>query len=147
MYLFSYGSNHPGQLAERLGHPVMALPGVVTGWERVFRGTSRTWGGTGVASLERRRGATTFGIVTPVTVKDLEILDRHEGVPFSYTREKIRAFIGEEDRERPVVVYLAQSKTFNAPSYEYLKAVAMTVSTHWRHDDGSPIDPEDFPIR
>jgi gamma-glutamylcyclotransferase len=147
LYLFSYGSNHPAQLAERLGHPIVPLPAFAEGWHRVFRGHSRTWGGAGVASLERAPGGVTFGSACLVTPADLSVMDGYEGVPFAYQRHKIKIRIGSETRPRQAVVYLAVSREFNPPSRSYLQAIARTVSTHWRRDDGSPVRPEDFPIR
>jgi hypothetical protein len=147
MYLFSYGSNHPGQLAQRLGHPVMTLSAIVKGYQRVFRGSSRTWGGGGVASLLKRPGGLTFGLAIVVSPRDLEVLDRYEGVPYAYRRQKLQVLIGDAQTPSRGLAYIAESPTFNAPSRAYLEAVAKTVSTHWAHDDGTPIDPEDFPIR
>jgi gamma-glutamylcyclotransferase (GGCT)/AIG2-like uncharacterized protein YtfP len=145
-YLFSYGSNHPGQLAQRLGHPVMTLSAYAPGYQRVFRGFSRSWGG-GVASLEKARGGNAFGLVVPVSESDLKTLDRFEGVPFAYERAKIAVLVGDGRSRKTAVAYLAKSRTFGAPTREYLEAVSRTVSVHWRHEDGSPIDPEEFPLR
>lgn len=146
MYLFSYGSNHAAQLAERLGHPIVPLPAYARGWHRVFRGQSRTWGGAGVASLEKAPGGVTYGSACLVTPQDLEVLDRYEGVPFAYRRHKIKIYIGEESRTRTAVAYIAVSKIFNPPSRAYLQAIAKNVGAHWSGSSG-PVKPEDFPIR
>jgi hypothetical protein len=100
-----------------------------------------------VASLEKKRGGITFGLVVPVEEPDLAILDRYEGVPFAYVRAKISVVVGDDQAKRPAVAYLAKSRTFGAPTREYLEAVSKTVSVHWRHEDGAPIAPDEFPIR
>jgi cation transport regulator ChaC len=143
--LFSYGSNDPDQLATRLERPVDSYAALADGWARVFRGSSRTWGGAGVASLVRKPGTVTYGLVVPVTEEDLRVLDRYEGVPRSYRRKKIAVEVGGEPER--AVAYIATSRRFNPPSREYLKAVARTISTHWRSSDGSPVVVEDITIR
>jgi hypothetical protein len=55
MYLFSYGSNHPDQLADRLERVVRGYGASLHGYRRVFRGHSQLWGG-GVASLRKASG-------------------------------------------------------------------------------------------
>lgn len=143
-YLFSYGSNHPAQLAERLGHPVVTLPAVLQGYERVFRGHSRFWNGAGVASVEKKRGGHVYGLVCIVTKDDIAKMDRFEGVPFAYTRKKVTVTVNGE--KMPAHVYVAKSREFNPPARDYLKAIARTINTHWRGDDGR-VQPEDIPIR
>jgi gamma-glutamylcyclotransferase len=143
-YLFSYGSNHPKQLEERLGHPVVTLPAFATNYERVFRGHSRYWSGAGVASIEKKPGATTYGLVCLVSKEDLARMDRFEGVPFAYRREQIPVSLdGEMHRAH---VYIANSREFNPPARDYLKAIARTINTHWRGESGR-VRPEDIPIR
>ena len=66
MLLFSYGSNSPKQLAERLGHPVEGRAAYAEGWMRVFRGYSERWQGA-VASLLPSRGQKTYGYVAEVS--------------------------------------------------------------------------------
>jgi hypothetical protein len=48
--IFSYGSNHPKQLSERLGTPLesimeRAFSCTLYGWDRVYEGKAKTWGG------------------------------------------------------------------------------------------------------
>lgn len=144
VYLFSYGSNHPAQLAKRLGHPILTLPAYAPGWQRVFRGMSRTWGG-GVASLVKKRGATTYGLALRVRPADLETLDWYEGVPFAYQRRQIELVVGDERKK--ALAYIARSKERNAPTRAYLASVAKTLSAHWAGAAGGPVRPEEIPIR
>ena len=143
-YLFSYGSNHPAQLAERLEHPVLTLPAYLPGWQRVFRGMSRGWGG-GVASIAKKRGATTYGLAVQVTAADLKKMDRFEGVPFAYVRRRVELVVGDEKKRG--IAYVAVSREHNAPTRAYLEAVAKTSSAHWAAETGGRVRPEEIPIR
>lgn len=150
LYLFSYGSNHPAQLAERLGHDVREARGAyVEGWQRVFRGWSRRWEG-GVASLERKPGAVTYGYIARISPSDLDLLDRYEGVAQetrpsgrvgNYVRRTLEAATAD-GRAVPAAVYVASSRERSAPSKAYLDAVTKTVGTFW-----SGVRPESFPLR
>jgi len=143
MYLFSYGSNNTAQLSDRLSHPVVTLPAYLPGWQRVFRGHSRTWGG-GVASLAKKRGAVTYGLACQVSEADLARMDRYEGVPFAYQRHRVKIVIGETPTS--AIAYIAVSRTFEPPSRSYLESVARTISEHWSGDHGR-VTPEEIPIR
>lgn len=144
-WLFSYGSNSPEQLEERLGHPVAGVGASVSGFRRVFRGWSQRWGG-GVASLEDARGATTYGWAAQVSESDLVTLDRHEGVATgNYRRAKVRIELAD-GRGVDAVAYVSTSSEHNRPSTRYLEACARTVGSFWSEDD-RPVTAGDFPIR
>jgi len=128
--LFSYGSNHPAQLASRLGHDVTTRGASLPGYERVFCGRSQRWDG-GVASLRVARGAVVYGLVADVTKADLARLDVFEGVAGGhYARRAVRVVVA--GRRRVAVAYVALAQTYTPPSTAYLRAVARTIGTHWR---------------
>jgi hypothetical protein len=149
--LFSYGSNHPAQLSERLGHPVVPSAAYLPGWGRVFRGHSRRWGGA-VATLERDATRTAFGLVIPVSPADLAVMDVAEGVALGlYRRAKITVRVLTEDRreeDRQAVVYLRarppSEDPLGAPTTAYREAVARTIGTFWNNPDGSPVRASDI---
>lgn len=145
-WLFSYGSNHPEQLSQRLERPITVQEGAfASGWRRVFRGWSQKWQG-GVASLEKKAGATVYGWATQVTPADLALLDRYEGVASgNYRRETIPITLQGSGKKVKAIVYIANSTQFNQPSRAYLEACAKTVGTFWS-DDGRPVAVEDFAI-
>jgi len=149
VWLFSYGSNNPAQLAERLERPAHTLDphaAVLTGYERVFRGMSRRWGG-GTASLVHKPGARVHGYVAKVYARDLHVLDRFEGVGLGiYERRMVRVWT-RRDEFLDAVVYVHTSDEFNWPSPAYLVAVAHTIASFWRNEDGSPVTPADIPVR
>lgn len=143
-YLFSYGSNHPAQLAERLEHPVVTLPAYVPGYERHFVGWSNRWGG-GVASIRKARGGVVYGLAVLVDENDLLRMDRFEGVPFAYVRTRGKGVVGGEPKS--IIAYKAVNKTFARPSEAYLEAIARTIGAHWTGSGGAKIVPEDITIR
>jgi gamma-glutamylcyclotransferase (GGCT)/AIG2-like uncharacterized protein YtfP len=168
-WLFSYGSNHPEQLSERLGRRDLELQQarLVDYW-RVFRGYSARWQG-GVASVEPSPGFSVYGFIAHVTAADLATLDRYEGVPRSYRRLTVQVEVpGSYSRGThgealsayrrgargavpggtvQAVVYVSQSREFNPPSREYLEAVARTISVFWRSSTGAPVRWSDIPVR
>ena len=144
-WLFSYGSNHPEQLSERLRRRDLELQQArLPDYWRVFRGYSQRWQG-GVASVEPSRNFSVYGFIAYVTAADLDVLDRYEGVPRSYMRGTVRVEVPGGTVQ--AVVYSAQSREFNPPSREYLEAVARTISVFWRSSTGAPVRWSDVPVR
>lgn len=148
-YLFCYGSNSTRQLEDRLGIPGGSR-GSVQGayapdYQRVFRGMSRTWGG-GTASLKKKKGATTYGLIVELSPRDLKVLDRYEGVHSGvYKRQKMIVYT-QEGEPVEAIAYVSLKKDFNPPTEEYLDAVARTISRFWEGENG-PVTADDIPIR
>lgn len=144
-WLFSYGSNDPQQLGERLNREFVDGTGAwLEGYGRVFRGYSQRWGG-GVASLDKDRSRNVYGWVTKVTNADLSTLDRFEGVASgNYRRITVHVKTLDGD-EVDAIAYVSNSREFNKPSQAYLKAVVKTISSFWTNDD-RPIKIGDIPI-
>lgn len=145
-YLFSYGSNSPRQLGERLDKSIRGQPAYVEGYLRAFRGWSRKWQG-GVATLIKAKdpNGKTYGYITKVTEADLDILDGYEGVPTNYRRKTLTVTTNEGD-EVEAIAYIATSKDRNQPSNAYLDAVAETISSFWS-EGGRTITRKDITIR
>lgn len=145
-WLFSYGSNHPGQLSERLGRTDWEMQsGRLDDHWRVFRGYSQRWRG-GVASLEPRRGQSVYGYVAKVTAPDLAVMDRYEGVAGgSYQRKTLQ--VKTPSGRVSAVAYASTSRDHMPPSREYLEAVAKTIGAFWRGADGGPVKWSDITVR
>jgi len=145
-WLFSYGSNSPPRLAERLGREDFAVAAAwAPGQQRAFRGHSRTWGG-GVATLVPVRGATTYGYVADVTAADLRALDRYEGVAAGCYRRKTIT-VETHGGPRKAIAYVHTSSEFGAPTRAYLDAVARTIASFWAGAGSKPVTAKDIPIR
>lgn len=149
IWLFCYGSNNPERLGQRLGRTIEGVAAYLPGYQRVFRGYSRTWE-SGVASLEAKRGAATYGYATQVTAEELEKLDIFEGTAIgAYRRQQFQIRLQEDDdRERRVraYAYVSLSDTYNEPSQEYLEAIVKTINSFWT-EDGEEITTDDIPKR
>jgi gamma-glutamylcyclotransferase (GGCT)/AIG2-like uncharacterized protein YtfP len=131
--LFCFGSNHPEQLASRIGQPRCVAAAYAPGHKRVFRGWSRNWEG-GVASLKAGKGRPAYGYVATITKAQLEHMDQFEGVARgNYSRKKIPVVVGD-GQEVSAWAYFSNSPDFNQPSKRYLEAVAKTIGTFWRID-------------
>ena len=145
MLLFSYGSNSPKQLAERLGHPVEGRAAYAEGWMRVFRGYSERWQGA-VASLLPSRGQKTYGYVAEVSPHDLSILDGYAGSRYTRTNLVVTRMDG---RKQKAVAYLRDPREpfRHRPSRRYLEAVVATISSFWTGKDGKTVTVDDIPIR
>ena len=143
-YLFSYGSNSPRQLSERLGRPVTGERASVADYRRVFRGHSQRWGG-GVASLERSAQDRVYGYVERVSDAELNALDRFEGVGLGkYKRIKVPAQMGSQRRD--AVAYVSTSTTFTQPTRAYLEAVAETIGAFWTGSSGKAVSWKDIRV-
>lgn len=137
MYLFSYGSNNPKQLEQRLERNLSGVwPAICFGREKAYRGWSNNWGG-GVATLNKKKGQSAYGYVLEVSEVDLKKLDRFEGVRsgnYYRTTASITVYDDEfEDGEMVIecIFYKASSREFNSPSLDYLKANLKTLNSFW----------------
>ena len=143
--LFSYGSNGPAQLADRLGRVPPTFPAYADGVRRVFRGYSRGWGGA-VASLINRKEATTYGSVAKVHAADLDVLDSYEGVHSgNYRRGTLDVMVdfGDGFESAKAVVYVSTSKQRGKPTQKYLRAIVDNVGSFWA-GSGGKLKPSDF---
>lgn len=153
MLLFCYGSNHPAQLAQRLGRPVQGEAAYLPGWGRTFRGHSARWGGA-VANVEPDLARTVYGYVTPVSEADLGTLDLAEGVGLGlYRRVRLGVDVRDgrgRDTPREAVAYVRAARPardpLGAPTVAYLEAVARTIGEFWRNADGSAVTPADLVV-
>jgi hypothetical protein len=74
VHLFSYGSNSPKQLYERIGHVSAAKPAYLENHIRIFAGYSKRWNG-GIASIWPVEDEKLYGYVTSLTHEQLLQLD------------------------------------------------------------------------
>lgn len=143
LYLFSYGSNNPDQLAERLERKVKTKGAYAEDMARIFVGHSRKWNGA-VASIERQEGKKVYGLVAEVTEADLKKMDVFEGVASGkYKRKKIKVTL-QSGEEVSAIAYIASDSTRGRPSREYLEAVAKTISAHWKGSRGEDVKVSDI---
>ena len=149
-YMFSYGSNNPDQLSERLEVSKADLeiyPAYLENYERYFVGHSNNWGG-GVASIRKKSGRTVYGLIVLVDDEDLELMTQYEGDLYKLKNIIVMADL-EGDGEFEKVKTLAYIRTkgpVSQPSDSYLKAIAKTINTFWISDNGRKLTIKDFII-
>ena len=123
IYNFAYGSNiNLEQMQRRCPGAIPVGPAVLSGWKLSFAGKSRIWGGA-VATVKRKSGVCTAGVVYRVTPADLDRLDRFEGYPFVYNRRKLKVKILGNTWVK-AFVYIHQDKLQGCPTLAYLKTIA-----------------------
>jgi len=133
-WLFSFGSNNPQQLSDRLGWQVEGIGAYAPGYVRAFRGMSRNWGG-GTATMLKKKGGVVYGYAVKVDAEDLDQLDRYEGVPRNYRRANVKIKT-QDGRDLKAVAYLSNRREKNPPSRAYKQAVAETIGQFWRGSGG-----------
>lgn len=139
---FCHGSNSVVQLRQRLQNPFLtAERGRVRGFQRIFAGYSRKWGGGGVASLVEKKDAETLGSIVYLTESEFDHLDRFEGIPEGadpfgvdfeenrYRRQWVRV---EDGEELFGIAYVRNNGLWRGfPSEAYLTACARNVGQFW----------------
>jgi hypothetical protein len=121
--IFVFGSNLDlDQLRRRC--PSVTVVGVANlpNFALTFAGHSDAWGGA-VATIVRRRGTAVEGIVARVTLADLAMLDRYEGVPVVYRRSRLTVSVAGV----PVKAHVYRMPIDTPPGVPSLKYVTQTA--------------------
>jgi gamma-glutamylcyclotransferase len=98
-WYFGYGSNmNRGIFEGRRGmRPIKAEPALLEDYRLCFN-LAIGPGERGVANLEARAGACTWGVLYLITVEQSEHLDRTEGVPRAYRRVPVSAIVDSSEQ-------------------------------------------------
>jgi cation transport regulator ChaC len=106
-WYFGYGSNmNRGIFEGRRGmRPIKAQPALLEDYRLCFN-LAIGPGERGVANLEARAGACTWGVLYLITVEQFEHLDRTEGVPRAYRRIPVSAIV---DGSEQIAAFTYQS--------------------------------------
>ncbi len=112
-YYFAYGSNlNFPQMQRRCpqAKPVGSI--ILEGWELQFRG---------VATIAPKEGGSVPCGLWLISKKDEESLDRYEGFPRLYRKEKIPVMFGK--RRMKVMTYIMNGGELAPPSTGYLRTI------------------------
>jgi gamma-glutamylcyclotransferase (GGCT)/AIG2-like uncharacterized protein YtfP len=127
-FLFSYGSNNPKQLGERIGRKIKEsdlIGGYAQDHVLEFTGYSQNWDSS-TANCAFSSGNVCYGYLTEVSEEELKIMDKYEGVPTVYRRQKKK--IQTAHGEKIAIVYTkVQKQEAKAPGDKYFKAVLETM--------------------
>ena len=131
MYYFAYGSNlNKNQMLERCPDSKPMFIATLPNYKLVFVGWSRQWRG-GVISIKPLRGERVRGAIYEVSEQCIQRLDKFEGHPTDYARQKVTVF--DEDSEPIEAITYIKAGQFEEtqPSKEYL-AVIQQGYRDWR---------------
>lgn len=118
---FAYGANiDPERLGTRVPGARALGPAWLEGHGLSFAGSSRTWGGA-VATILPARGERTLGMLYELPPGGLELLDRFEGYPHSYSRKAVIVRFGSGNAR--AATYFKQGEDFGRPSAAYIAAI------------------------
>jgi gamma-glutamylcyclotransferase (GGCT)/AIG2-like uncharacterized protein YtfP len=110
---FAYGSNlNLKGMASRCSDSEQVGRATLDGWALTFRG---------VADIERRAGARTFGALWLISESDLESLDAYEGYPGLYRREVVR--VQSAFGEVAALTYVMNKDYVGLPSSGYVASI------------------------
>ena len=130
-YVFSYGSNHPYQISNRLHVPIQD---VFSRWractlknhKRAFMGSSPAWDNTSPATVienpESEINAFAF-LMTPAQVGQM---DAFEYYPIMYIRKEVELVDKSGEKFNGIVYVMNPCDDFTYPSPGYLNAWAKT---------------------
>lgn len=95
VWIFSFGSNHPRQLCERMSLDFDDLMGrsraaTLHNYVRAYGGSGPRWDHKSVATIAPKEGCKVTGLACRFTTEELTRLDPFEGYPEWYNREKIK---------------------------------------------------------
>ena len=123
MLYFAYGSNlDTRQMAARCPDAQIVGPAVLRHFALCFTGYSPMRGGA-VASLAKRRGFATPGLVYSLSKRDLMRLDGFEGYPFAYDRftAEVQLLRGAPTE---ALVYINNNQARGVSGRDYLNTIA-----------------------
>ena len=142
---FAYGSDGTTQLQERLQCASFeAERAFLLNHVHIFCGSSSAWGNAGVSSVLPQRDGTCRGSLVYLTPKQIDILDRYQGLTegedpgstdFSvnrYARREAKVVVAGTGQVVDAVVYIRNRHTWvTYPTTDYLSACYKSLITMW----------------
>lgn len=124
IWYFAYGSNMDEErMRKRVGTWSARVPGVLAGWRLAFNKQADNKPGEGYANIVPSSDRTVEGVLYAVDEEALVVLDRYEGVPWHYRRERLAVERKDTGETVEAVVYVACPERVREglrPSREYL---------------------------
>src|SRR5262249_43149548 len=110
-----YGSNlNRAGMARRCPDSAPVGPVVLEDWQLTFQG---------VADIERKPGARTYGALWEISQRDLGRLDRYEGFPSLYGRQLLPVHLGDEEVSAVTYVMTERDAYLGLPSPSYVATI------------------------
>jgi gamma-glutamylcyclotransferase len=123
MYYFAYGSNlSRQQMLKRCAQAKILQSAVLPNYKLVFSGWSREWRG-GLATIQSSHGDRVAGGIYEISEMDMSRLDKFEGYPAEYTRNKITVYPDTGPALEAVMYIRPRQLEASKPSAEYLAVI------------------------
>ncbi|AFK85861.1 MULTISPECIES: gamma-glutamylcyclotransferase family protein [Thermoanaerobacterium] len=123
MWYFAYGSNMDKERMEERGVNFSERKhGFIKGWKLVFNKVASENPIKGYANIEKDDNDIVEGVLYQIEKDGLEILDKKEGVPNHYIKEKLEVWLENEGKVLAYVYIANKDKVKDGlkPSQEYL---------------------------
>ena len=129
-YYFAYGSNmSEPQMKERCPDSRIAGKGLLRKYRLAFTRESSGWG-CGVADIAADSHSEVWGLLYEVSDLDLEQLDRYEGHPTYYVRNKVKIETPSGKTMDAISYEVVDKQHFVPPSNEYLNIIKSAAQKH-----------------
>ena len=132
-FYFAYGSNMDrDRMIERGVRILSEKVGFIEGWKLVFNKIATSPSGAGYANITKEENSKVYGVLYKIENSDLKKLDKYEGCPNHYKRERIPVIL-HDGKKITAEVYIAQSnKTREGlkPTEEYMKYLINGAKQH-----------------
>ena len=123
----AYGSNlNVGQMGKRCPSAKVLGAGELKNYEILFRGANNN----AVATIEPKEGANVPVVLWEITKSDEKSLDRYEGWPFMYRKEKVNVELDGKLVETMAYIMNEKGKMLGKPSSTYYNTIMEGYSTH-----------------
>ena len=118
-FYLAYGSNlNLEQMAHRCPTAKPVGPVVLKDYQLLFRGGH----GGAVATVEPFKGKSVPCLLWEITPADEAALDRYEGFPFLYRKEKVKVKLGKKNIETMVYI-MNEGRPLGTPSCYYYSVI------------------------
>ena len=147
--IFCYGSNHPVQIAERLGLELdyvleHCVPCTLRGYKRAYEGVAPFWESKSAATVVKDENSKIDAFAFYMTPDHVRMMDVFEGYPSFYERVPVDLMDRNGNHFTGEVYIMNPTGIFTYPSEKYLERCGMTfMAFHYLHHQ--PL-PEDFDL-
>lgn len=113
---FAYGSNlHLEQMSRRCPDSIPVTQAILRDYKMVYR--------RGVATIEPSKGDKVYGALYIISDSDLEALDRYEGYPTLYYRQKIKVEARGTGEQEAIAYFMHTTYKFSPPRGGYYEII------------------------
>ena len=128
----AYGSNiNLGQMKKRCPNAKVLGKGELKDYEILFRGVKNN----AVATIEPKEGGNVPVVLWEITRSDEKSLDKYEGWPFLYRKEKVSVEMDGKSVETMAYIMNTKGRTCGKPCSTYYNTIMEGYNTHGFNPD------------